>query len=156
MSNSLQPHGLQHARLPCPSPSLGACSNSCSLSQWCHPTISSSVTLFSSCSQSCPASRAFPVSWLFESSGQSIGASTSASVLPMCARFLKILFWECQTSVLLTWHWQELVTWTPLGEGKPGNIILVWINSQWKYCWTEGHLCHTYYPFICLVSVSVC
>ena len=62
MSNSLWPHGLQHARLPCPSPTPGACSNSCPLSWWCHPTISSSVVPFSSCLQSFPASRSFPVS----------------------------------------------------------------------------------------------
>ena len=72
---TLQPHGLQHARLPCPSLSPRACSNSCPLSQWCHPTISSSVTLFSSCSQNFPASRSFPVSWLFTSGGQSSGLS---------------------------------------------------------------------------------
>ena len=73
----------QHTRLPCPSPIPGACSNSCPLSQWCHPTISSSVILFSSCLQSFPASGSFPVSQLFTSGGQSTGASASASVLPM-------------------------------------------------------------------------
>ena len=80
MSGSLLPHGLQHARLPCPSPSPRVCPDSCPLSQWCHPTISSSVTLFSSCPQSLPASGSFPKSWLFASGGQSLGAS--ASVLP--------------------------------------------------------------------------
>ena len=79
-SVSLWPHGLQQARLPCPSLSPRVCSNSCALSQWCHPTISSSVVPFS-CLQSFPASGAFPVSYLFISGGQSIGAS--ASVLPM-------------------------------------------------------------------------
>ena len=83
MSNSLQPHGLQHARLPCPSPTLGVYSNSCPLSQWCHPTISSSVVPFSSCLQSFPASGAFPMSQSFTSGGQRIGASASASVLPV-------------------------------------------------------------------------
>ena len=82
MSDSLWPHGLQHARLPCPSPTPRACSNSCPLSQWCHPTISSSVVPFSSCLQSFPASGSFPMSQLFSSGGQSIGAS-AASVLPM-------------------------------------------------------------------------
>ena len=81
MSNSLLSHGLQHVRFPCPSLSLQVCSNSCPLSQWCHPTISSSVTAFSSCPQFFPASGSFPVSWLFASGGQSIGAWTS--VLPM-------------------------------------------------------------------------
>ena len=74
------PHGLQHARPPGPSPTPGACSNSMSLS---HPTISSSVVPFSSCLQSFPASGSFPMSQFFTSGGQSIGASASASVLPM-------------------------------------------------------------------------
>ena len=93
------PHGLQHTRLPCPSLSPGVCSNSCPLSQWCHPTISSSATFFSSCPQSFPAgsfpmsqglfrwgssqSGSFPMSQLFTSGGQSIGAWSAASVLPM-------------------------------------------------------------------------
>ena len=77
------PHGLQHARLPCPSPTPGACSNSCPLSRWCHPTISSSVIPFSSCLQSFPASESFPMSQFFASCGQGIGVLVSASVLPM-------------------------------------------------------------------------
>ena len=83
MSNSLWLHGLQQARFLCPSPSHGDCSNSCPLSQWCHPTIPSSVLPFASCLESFPASGFFPMSWLFPSGGQSIGASASASVLPM-------------------------------------------------------------------------
>ena len=83
VSDSLWPHGLQHARLPCPSPSPGACSNSYPLSQWCHPNISSSVVPFSSCLQSFQASGSFQMSQLFASDGQSIGASASASVFPM-------------------------------------------------------------------------
>ena len=81
VSDSLQPHELQHARLPCPSLSPGICSNSCPLSQWCHPTILSSVVPFSSCPQSFPASGSFPMSWLFSSGGQSIGGSALASVV---------------------------------------------------------------------------
>ena len=81
--NSLWPHGLQHTRPPCPSPTPGAHSNSCPLNQWCHPTISSSVIPFSSCPQSFPASGSFPMSQFFASCGQSIGVSASASVLPM-------------------------------------------------------------------------
>ena len=77
MSNSLQPHGLQHTRLPCPSLSPEVYSNSCPLSQWCHPTISSSAAPFSSCPQSFPASQCFPVSRLSESGDLSIRASTS-------------------------------------------------------------------------------
>ena len=82
ISSSLQPHGLQHARLPCPSPSPGTCWNSYPLSPWCHLTISSSVVPFS-CLQSFPASGSFLINQLFTSGGQSIGASVSASVLPM-------------------------------------------------------------------------
>ena len=81
MSDSLWPHGLQHARLPCPSPTPRACSNSRPSSWWCHPTISSSVVPFSSHLHSFPASGSFPVSQFLASGGQSIGAS--ASVLPM-------------------------------------------------------------------------
>ena len=83
MFNSLWPHGLQHPRLPCPSTIPGAYSNSCSSSQWCHPTISSSVVPFSFHLQSFPASGSFPMSQLFASCGQSIEVSASASVLPM-------------------------------------------------------------------------
>ena len=83
MSDSLWPHGLQHVRLPCPSPTPGSCSNSCPLSWWWHPTISSSVVPFSSCLQSFPSSGSFPVSQFFTSCSQSIGVSSSASVLPM-------------------------------------------------------------------------
>ena len=81
MSDSLWPYELQHARLSCPSPFPGVCSNSCPLSQWCHSTFSSSVTPFSSYLQSFPASGSFPMSQLFLSGGQSIGASASGSVL---------------------------------------------------------------------------
>ena len=81
MSGFLWPHGLQHARPPCPSPVPGACSNSHPSSQWCHPTISSSVIL--SCPQSFPASGSLQMTQLFSSGGQSIGVSASASVLPM-------------------------------------------------------------------------
>ena len=83
MSDSLWPHGLQHTRLPCSSPTPRAYSNSCPSNQWYHPTISSSIIPFSSCLQSFPASGSFPMSQFFTSGGQSIGASASASVLPM-------------------------------------------------------------------------
>ena len=81
MSDSLQPHGLQHARLLCTSPTPGACSNSCPSRRWCHPTISSSVIPFSSCFQSLPASESFPMSQCSTSGGQSIG-SFSFSISP--------------------------------------------------------------------------
>ena len=83
MSNSLRPHGLRHNRLPCFSPAPGACSNSHPSIQWCHPTISSSVVPLSSCLQSFPALGSFPVSQFFASGSQRIGASASASILPM-------------------------------------------------------------------------
>ena len=83
MSSSLQLHGLQNSRHPCPSPSLGVCSNSCPLHWWCHSTILSSVVPFSSCLQSFPASGSFPKSQLFASGVRSIEASVLASVLPM-------------------------------------------------------------------------
>ena len=82
VSDSLWPHGLQHTRLPCPSPTPRACSNLCPSSQWCHPTISSSVIPFSSCLQSFPASGSFLMSQFFPSGGQSIGVLASTSVLP--------------------------------------------------------------------------
>ena len=97
MSNSLQPHGLQHARLPCPLLSPGVCSSSCPLSRWCYPTISSSVTLFSFCLQSFPTSGSFPMSWLSAFSeiwgGQTIGTSALASVLPMNTQNWSPLGW---------------------------------------------------------------
>ena len=80
---TLQPHGLQHTRFPCLSPTPGACSNSCRSSQWCHPAISSSVVPFSFCPQSLPLSEFFPMSQLFTWGGQSTGVSALASVLPM-------------------------------------------------------------------------
>ena len=83
MSNSLWPHGLQHTRPPCLSPTPRAYSNSCPLSWWCHPTISSSVLPFSSCRQSFPAVGSFPMSQLFTTGGPSIGVSASPSVLPI-------------------------------------------------------------------------
>ena len=98
MSSSLWPHGLQHTRFPCPSPTPGACSNSCPLSQWCHPTISSSVIPFSSCLQSFPASASFQMSQFFTSGGQTIGVS--ASVLPMNIQDWFPLGWNGWISLL--------------------------------------------------------
>ena len=92
-SNSSQPHGLPHVRLPCRSPSPRACSNSCPLSQWCHPAVSSSVVLYSSCLQSFPVLGSFLMSQLFISGGQSIGVSASASVLPMNTQGWSPLGW---------------------------------------------------------------
>ena len=90
---TLQPHELQHSRPPCPSPTPGVHPNSCPLSRWCHPIISSSVVPFSSCPQSFPASGSFQKSQLFTSGGQSIGVSASASVLPMNTQDWSALGW---------------------------------------------------------------
>ena len=93
MSDSLWPHGLQHARLPCPSPTPGACWNSWTSSSWCYLTISCSLVPFSSCLQSFPTSRSFPRSQFFTSGGQRIGVSASASVLPMNTQDWSPLGW---------------------------------------------------------------
>ena len=99
MSDSLWPHGPQHARPPCPSPTPGVYPNSCLLSHWCHPTISSSVIPFSSCPQSFPASGSSPMSQFFASGGQSIGVSASASVLPVNTQDWSPLGWTCWISL---------------------------------------------------------
>ena len=102
MFNSLRPHGLQYLRLPCPSPTPEAYSNSCPSSWWCHPTVSSSVIPFSSCLQSFPESGSFPMSWFFSWISQSIRVSASASVLPV-----------------------NIQDWFPLG-------LTIWISLQSK------------------------
>ena len=96
----LQPCGPQHTRLPCPSPTPGAYSNSCPLCRWCHPTISSSVVPFSSCLQFFPASGSFKMNQLFASGGQSIGVSVSTSVLPMNTQDWSPLGWTGWISLL--------------------------------------------------------
>ena len=96
----LWPHGLQHTRAPCPSLAPGVDSNSCPLSPWCHPTISSAIVPFSSCLQSFPASGSFPMSRFFASGGQSIGLSASTSVLPMNIQDWFLLGWTGWIRVL--------------------------------------------------------
>ena len=100
VSTSLWPDGLQHTRLPCPSPAPGAFSNSCQSRQWCHPTISFSVVLFSSRLQSFPASGSFQMNHFFASGGHSIGVSASASVLPMSIQDWCPLGWTGWISLL--------------------------------------------------------
>ena len=109
VSNSWRPHGLQQARLPCPSPTPPACSNSCPTSQWGHPTISSSVVPFSSCLQSLPVSGSFPVSQFFTSGSQSIGVLTLASVPQM-----------------------NIQDWFPLGLTGLISLSVRYYNS---FCW---------------------
>ena len=110
MSDSLGPHGLQHARCPCPSPTPGACSNSCPLNWWCHSTISSSVSPFSSH----PQSRSFPVSQLFTSGGQSIGTSALALVFPRISIILKVSEVKSLSRV-----WLSAAPWTAAYQAPP-------------------------------------
>ena len=98
VSNSLWPRELQHARLPCTSTTPGVYPNSCPSSQWCHPAVSSSVIPFSSCPQSLPASRSFPISELFPWGGKSIGVSALASVLPKNTEDWSPLEWTARRS----------------------------------------------------------
>ena len=125
VSDSLRPHGLQHTRLPCPSPSPRACSNSCPSSQWCHPTISSSVASFSSCPQSFPASGSFPMSGLFASGGQSIGASASASVLLM-----NIQGW-------FPWGLTDLISLQSKGLSRVFSSTTIWKHQFFSCYWTH-------------------
>ena len=115
MSDSSQSHGLQHARAGCSSPTPRVWANSCPSGRWCHPTISSSVILFSSCLQSFPASGSFPMSQFFASGGQSIGASASASVLP-----INIQDWfPLGSSGLISLQFQRLSKFSNTAVQKP-------------------------------------
>ena len=125
MFDSLQPHGLHHARLPCPSPTPSACSNSCPSSQWCHLTISSSVVPFSSCLQSSPATGSFPISQFFASAGQSIGVSASVSVLRTNSQ---------------DWFPLRWTGWILLSEGLSGVFpsTTIWKNNSSALCLLYG------------------
>ena len=144
VSESLWPHGLQHARLPCPSLSPRACSNSCPSSRWCHPTISSFVTPLSSCLQSFPASGSCPMSPLFTSSGQSIGASALASVLSMNIQDwfpLGLTNWISMLSKGLSrvfssttvWKHQFFITQPSLGSNSDIHIWLLETTQLWTF-----------------------
>ena len=115
ISDSLRPHGLQHTRPPCPSPTPGVYSNSCPLSQWCHPTISSSAVPFCHL-QSFPASGSFQMSQFFASGGQSIGASASASVLPMNTQDWFPLGWTGWISLAVHVHENPMNSTTELEQ----------------------------------------
>ena len=130
-SNSLQPHGPQHAKLPCLSPTPRACSNSCSSSWWCHPAISSSVVLFSFCLQSFPALGSFPRSQFFASGGQSIGVLASASVSPSN-------------------EYSGLISWQSSLEDKSVILDLVGSNQSLSCLW----LCHSFK--VCALPLSSC
>ena len=135
VSDSLRPHGLQHARLPCPSPTAGAYSNSCPLTQWCIPTISSSVLLFSSHLQSFQASGSFPMSQVFTSGGQNIGVSPS--VLPMNIQDWIPLGW----TGWISWSPKDSQESSPTLQFKSFNtsalsllysLTLTSIDNHWK------------------------
>ena len=128
--NSLRPHGLQHARLPCPSPTPRACSNSCPSSQWCHPTISSSVTPFSSHLQSFPASGSFLMSQFCASGGQSIGTLASASVLPVNIQGLFPLGLTGLISLQSKGHSRVFSNTTVQKHPFFGTQLSLWSNSH--------------------------
>ena len=134
VSDSLRPCGLQHVRLPCPSPIPRACSNSSPSSRWCHPTISSPVVPFSSCFQSFPAWGSFPMSWFFISGGQSIGASASASVL--------LMYIQCWFSLGLT----DLISLQSKGLSRVFSNITVQKHQFFctqPFLWSNSHI-HTW------------
>ena len=149
MSDSLWPHGLQHTRPPCPSPTPRVYSNTCPLSQWCHPTVSSSVVPFSSRLQSFPASGSFQLSQFFMSGGQSIGVSASASVLPMIQGWfpwgLTSLISLCQRTLksLLQHH------------GSKASIlqcsVLFMVQHSHSYMTTGKTIALTRWTFVCKV-----
>ena len=130
MSDSLQPHGLQHARLPCSSPTPGACSNSCPSSQCCQPTISSFVIPFSSCLKSVPVSGSFPMSQFFASDGQSIGTSASASVLLMNIQEWFPLGWPGLISLLSKGLSSVFSNTTAQKHQFFGAQLSLWYNSH--------------------------
>ena len=142
MSDSQQLNGLQHSRLPCPSLSPRACSNSCPLSRWWYPTISSSVALFSYCPQSFPASGSYPMSWFFILGGQSIGASASTSVLLMN---IQGWFPSKLTGLihLLSKELSRVFSSTTVQKHQLfGAQPSLWSNSHWKnHSFDYTHLC---------------
>ena len=132
VSSSLRPYGLQHTRPPCPSPTPRARSNSCSSSWWCHPTISFSVIPFSHL-QSFPASGSFPMSQLFASGGQSIGASASASVLP-----INIQDW-------FPLGWTGLISWQSKGLSRVFSNTSSKASILWCSAFFMVQLSHPYW-----------
>ena len=143
MSDSLWPHGLWHTRLPYPLPSPRVCSNSCPMSQWCHPTISSSVIPFSSCLKSFPASGSFLMSQLFASGGQSIGASVSASALPMDIQDWFPLGWTGLISLQAKGLSRVLSSFTVRKHQFFSAQPSLWFNSH-IYTWLLENHCFDY------------
>ena len=137
MSDSLWPHELQHARPPCPSKTPRVHPNSCPLSRWCHPAISSSVLPFSSCPQSFSASGSFPMSQLFAWGGQSIGVSASTSVLPMKTQDWSPLGWTGWTSLQskglsTVFSTSQFKSINSLVLSFPHSPTLTYIHDPWK------------------------
>ena len=130
MSDSLWPHELQHARPPCPSPTPRVHPNPCPLSQWCHPTISSPAIPLSSCLQSFPASRSFPMSQFFASVGQRTGASASASVLSMNIQGWFPLGWTGLISLQSKGLWRVFSNTTVQKHQFFGAQLSLWSNSE--------------------------
>ena len=144
LSDSWRPQGPKHTRPPCPSPTPGVYSNSCPLSWWCCPTISSSVIPFSSHPQSCPASGSFPMSQLFASGGWSIGVSVSASVLPMDIQDWFPLGWTGWTSLLLSpGSWCTRFCLFPPRVCFPVLCKFWWLYGGAKGDLLQEGLCHT-------------
>ena len=141
---TLQPHGLQYSRLPCPSPTPRTCSNSCPFSRWCHPTISSSVTHFS-CLQSFPASGSFLMSQFFASVGQSIEVSASTSVLPMTIQDWSPLGWTGWISlqskglsrVFSSTTVQMTLNWSSRSENRGAPEMRGWLGEEGSH---QGNL----------------
>ena len=178
MSDSLRPHGLQHARPPCPSPTPRVYSNSCVLRQWGHPTISSSVVPFSSCPQSFPASGSFQMSQLFPSGGQRIGVSSSTLVLPMNIQDWFPLGWTGWISYfqgtlksLLQQHSSKASIfqlsgpllpqnmWFPVSLEVPAFLCLSkgsgWLQDVWfSAIWPEPHFLCSYIA-VCF-NITIC
>ena len=134
VSDFLRLHGLQHPRLPCPSPTPEACSNSCPSSRWWHPTISSSVVPFSSCLQFFPSSGSFPMSQFFTSGSQSIGVSASASVLPMNQDWFPLGWtgWISLQSKGLSKYWQGPIAEEQFYAGLKSLTLTLNISSTNK------------------------
>ena len=130
LSDSLRPHGLQHARPPCPSPAPGVYPDSRPLSRWCHPTISSPVIPFSSCLQSFPASESFPVSRFFTSGGQSIGVSALTSVVPMNIQGWFPLRWTGWISLQSKWLLRVFSNTTVQKHQFFSTWLSLWFNSH--------------------------
>ena len=129
-SDSLWPHEPQHARPPCPSPTPGVHPNPCPLSQWCHPTIPSSVVTFSSCPQSLPASGSFPMSQFFTSGGQSIGVSASTLVLPMNTQDWSPLGWTGWISLQSKGLWRIFSNTTVQEHQFSGAQSSLWLSHH--------------------------